>query len=395
MNSKTVLNIIARDGRMISYRPEWRSLVGSVNAVILLGQLVYWWKKNGEKPFYKFKEPCDNPLYRVGDSWCEELGFSKSEFDSAWKYVEKEGFAYKKINMDRITFYGVHEQNLGKSIISLYGENQQVTNEEHRKSGNSLYVNQESLPSKSGNSLYVNRDAELSYKEHRLLTEITTEITNNSPQPPKGAEGEQQQNLAFDVPVEPKKPNPKKREQAEKLSADEKLIAACDLKSVPADLVAEFLQHRRALKHPLKTSQGLQAQINTLDALGSVDAMVAALGNTKDNEYRKIVPKAPVAPVAPSSPTAAMVAAALSHGLTNGTVGAELALMIQHYKTKGFTVWDYDAAFARWLDNKAKFEAGRNGGSANKGFSSWRDTSWMDDVDPGLFGATEAEWRQA
>ena len=382
MDYRTALNIIGNDGRMIAYRPEWRPLVGSINGAILLGQLLYWWKKNGDRAFYKFKEPCDNPLYRVGDSWCEELGFSKAEFDLAWKYVEKAGFAYKKINMERITFYLIHEENLGKSIISLYGQNQQVTRNNLdylRKSGNSLYVNQETVPSKSGNSLYVNPDTGFSYKEHRLLTEITTDISI-SPQTPKGAEGgKQQAQLLMDAEQKKKKTN-----------TDEALIAECALKGVPVGLLVDYLQYRRNIKHPIKTAQGLQAQINILAELGDVEAMHAALANTKDNEYRKIVPKAPVEP---STPSAAMVVTASAHGLTNGTVEAEMKLMIQHYKVKGFTIWNYDAAFSRWLENKARFEAGRSANS--KGFSSWKDTSWMDDVDSGLFGVSESEWRNA
>ncbi|OQX14554.1 MAG: hypothetical protein BWK73_09165 [Thiothrix lacustris] len=399
---KTILNVIGHDGRMISYRPEWRKIVGSTNAVILLSQLIYWWRRNGEKPFYKFKEPCDNPLFRHGDSWCEELGFSKAEFDQAWKHVENAGFAYKKINMERITFYAVHEQNLGKSIISLYGQNQQVTHDnldDLRKSGNSLYVNQESVPSKSGNSLYVNQESVLSYKEHRLLTEITTEDNIIPPYPPRGDEGEQQAmpfESAMEAPEESTpdvKPTtkPAKKSRVKPVDADAALIGQCDLKAVPAELVTDYLQYRRAIKQPLKTIQGLQAQINTLDALGDVEAMWAAMGNTKDNEYRKIVP---VAPTAPSNPTAGMMQAAALHGLTNGTVDAEMTLMIQHYKAKGFTIWDYDAAFTRWLDGKKRFEEQR-AKTAHKGFSSSSDTSWMDDVDPSLFGVTEAEWRNA
>lgn len=176
-----------------------------------------------------------------------------------------------------------------------------------------------------------------------------------------------------------------------KLASDVALLESCDLKSVPVELVAEYVKYRRDIKHPLKTSKGLQAQINTLDALGDVAAMQAALANTMDNEYRKIVA---VAPTAPSSPTVGMVAAAASHGLTNGTVASELALMIQYYKTKGFTVWDYEAAFSKWVAGKARFEEQRTKTSA-KGFSSWQDTSWMDEVDPSLFGATESEWRNA
>ena len=79
----------------IPYIKELRQLSGSVTASILMQQLDYWFEK---KPggFYKFLEPCENnELYKTGDSWTEELGFSKAEFKTAF---EKIGVAYKSKN---------------------------------------------------------------------------------------------------------------------------------------------------------------------------------------------------------------------------------------------------------------------------------------------------------
>ena len=230
------------------------------------------------------------------------------------------------------------------------------------------------------------------------VQEITSFIP---PYPPRGDAGEKKITTSVANDGQQEKPDTNHRGQgggkSKKRSADADsiLLAECDLKSVPVELVTDYLQYRRLIKHPLKTEQGLQTQINALDALGSVDAMWAALGNTKDHEYRKIVPKAPVEP---SSPTTGMVVVAGAHGLTNGTVEAEMALMIQHYKAKGVTIWDYDAAFARWLDNKAKFEAQRP--SAKTGglrFSPSKDTSWIKDIDPAELGfdCTPEQWRNA
>ena len=67
----------------VPYIKELRQLSGSVTASILMQQLDYWFEK---KPggFYKFLEPCENnELYKTGDSWTEELGFSKYEFKTA------------------------------------------------------------------------------------------------------------------------------------------------------------------------------------------------------------------------------------------------------------------------------------------------------------------------
>ena len=76
----------------IPYIKELRILSGSVTASILMQQLDYWFEKS-PKGFYKFLEPCENnKFYKKGDSWTEELGFSKAEFKTAF---EKIGTTYK------------------------------------------------------------------------------------------------------------------------------------------------------------------------------------------------------------------------------------------------------------------------------------------------------------
>lgn len=77
---------------VIPYVKELRAIAGSMEGCILMQQLDYWFalKPDG---FYKFLEPVqskdkdgkDNPapghtLYRVGDSWCEELNCTPHEF---------------------------------------------------------------------------------------------------------------------------------------------------------------------------------------------------------------------------------------------------------------------------------------------------------------------------
>jgi len=49
-----------------------------------------------------------------------------------------------------------------------------------------------------------------------------------------------------------------------------------------------------------------------------------------------------------------------------------------------------------WTEWKTGKEFSNKPPASNGGrFSSSSDTSWMDDVDPSLFGVTEAEWRNA
>ena len=82
-----LLALIADDQGMISYRPGWNKFTGSINATILLQQVIYRWVKHGRQPFYKFSAPCSQPAYREGDSWQEELGMSRKELENAKKKI--------------------------------------------------------------------------------------------------------------------------------------------------------------------------------------------------------------------------------------------------------------------------------------------------------------------
>ena len=98
MGDPDILKILADDPNLTIYRPSLRQLTGSVTSAILFNQILYRWKKKKGKSFYKFKVPPKKregetgeqylervKPYKEGDSWCEELGFSRSEFDNAIK----------------------------------------------------------------------------------------------------------------------------------------------------------------------------------------------------------------------------------------------------------------------------------------------------------------------
>jgi len=75
----------------VKYNPALKEEFGSQTAVLLFDRLEYWFKiKKNE--FYKFIEPCDHPLCREGDTWTEELRFSKKVFRTAF---DKIGIRYK------------------------------------------------------------------------------------------------------------------------------------------------------------------------------------------------------------------------------------------------------------------------------------------------------------
>ncbi len=125
----SLLNILAQDKDIITYRKELNVITGSVTATILLQQLIYWDNKNDHKPFYKFIEPCNNEKYTDGDSWTEELGFSKYEFTTAYKKLESLGIVSKKKNMMNVTFYALNSTVLAKLIMSIYGSEENQSTE--------------------------------------------------------------------------------------------------------------------------------------------------------------------------------------------------------------------------------------------------------------------------
>lgn len=130
-----LLGLIADDRDVITYRPRLRTICGSVTAVILMQQVIYRWKVAGFKPFYKFNEPCDHPLYREGDSWEEELGLSYAELHSARKRIAKKLNAATPdderlqhpivfwTDADRVTWYDINPAPLAEKLAEAYTDN--------------------------------------------------------------------------------------------------------------------------------------------------------------------------------------------------------------------------------------------------------------------------------
>lgn len=121
------VKIMADEKSVILYRPRFNKHTGSVLATILLQQAAYWWCKMGEKSYYKFKEPCAAAKYKTGESWCEELGFSRREFDTARSLLEDRGFLSVKTDMERLTWYTVNGEKINEMMDMVYesckGEN--------------------------------------------------------------------------------------------------------------------------------------------------------------------------------------------------------------------------------------------------------------------------------
>lgn len=70
---------------MTIYLKELNEYTNGVTSTLFFTQCCYWYTKMG-KPFYKFTNPCKNPnpLYKPGDSWAEELGFTRHQLNGAF-----------------------------------------------------------------------------------------------------------------------------------------------------------------------------------------------------------------------------------------------------------------------------------------------------------------------
>lgn len=145
---------------MIAYRPALNKLTGSVLATILLQQIIFRWTHNKQSEFYKFKAPCDSKLYKEGDSWTEELGFTIYEFDGAIKILKEKSLVSTRIDMQRLTWYSINHEKITDLINATYmGKN------DPRKSEKPIYVTGQDRVIESGKT------------DFDLYSKITTEIT--------------------------------------------------------------------------------------------------------------------------------------------------------------------------------------------------------------------------
>ena len=116
----TVSEFVALDTDVIPYRRRFRYIAGSVTASILLQQIMYWAeKKNGV--FWKFMRPAArNVMYKRGQSWTEELGFSYKEFLGALKKLESKKLVSHETNAQGLTFFDLNFRLLNSILAELY-----------------------------------------------------------------------------------------------------------------------------------------------------------------------------------------------------------------------------------------------------------------------------------
>lgn len=108
-----------KDENIIIYRKELRHLTGSVKSALLMGQLEYWFSRpKVQNCFYKFLSPCGSHLYKPGDSWTEELGFTEDEFNTAFDKIGVRFSSRKQYKQDikkrekakKAFYYSIHNK---------------------------------------------------------------------------------------------------------------------------------------------------------------------------------------------------------------------------------------------------------------------------------------------
>lgn len=184
------LNMLADDKNLITYRPKLNKITGSVTSTILLQQILYWYKLKGYKPFYKFKEPCpSNELYKVGDSWCEELGFSRSEFDLSIKNIGQKINKNDKRDLNKLVHYWIDS-----SRKTFYEINVKLFEEKLNELYNDELSQNPALRKADNGDTYSNFSA---LYNTETTTETTTEITTENKKNIKGSLHEQQDNSKY------------------------------------------------------------------------------------------------------------------------------------------------------------------------------------------------------
>lgn len=91
----------------------------SVLATILLERMTSLWKKKGCIPFFKFKTPCNHKLYEKGNSWCEELGYTGRQFDTALNKIAHKTTRKEKNQGDKLVYYWTD-----KNSVTYYALNE-------------------------------------------------------------------------------------------------------------------------------------------------------------------------------------------------------------------------------------------------------------------------------
>jgi hypothetical protein len=251
----SIQSMLSLDKNTKIYRPQLRAIAGSVTAALLLSQIIYWFYKNKCKPFYKFKEKCENQYYKDGDDWCTELCFTNREFDTALKKISsriKKGEAKNLRSLvwywttsERITYYEINVKLLEKELISLYG----LSNETIKLNDKSAdrYLNDKSA------DRYLNDKSADTY-----ITENTTENTSK-------------------IIITEKNNNQKvKSSDDKKLEVDTDRVKAIYKNQFPSFSINESKYNKSLLK---KSISILEANLKTYNAANKISEVITLESN--------------------------------------------------------------------------------------------------------------------
>lgn len=152
--SKTILtnSDFSKTSFYIKFYPKVKTSLGCEKATLILGRMEYWFNKytNG---FYKFIEPCPHPLYKEGDSWLEELGFSRKIFARAFDLI---GVRYKS----KSAYLKAIDKFQGKLYASYHD----------RKSNKTFFIRNHDFASQFIKGLFKRKTPSLSLKEKKEET---------------------------------------------------------------------------------------------------------------------------------------------------------------------------------------------------------------------------------
>ncbi len=189
---ETILTMLENNSRQILYQPLLNQLTGHALASLLLQQILYRWRQNGRTPFYKFAAPCRHVSYKAGDSWQEELAFSRTEFETARRRIGMKISRSKKKQTEqsstislvtywtdnqRLTWYALNEPLMAKRLHALV---------EAGKLPDSGNADNLQYPSNAGNRQYLSNGGKLQYlsnaeKPHLLMQESCISFITESP----------------------------------------------------------------------------------------------------------------------------------------------------------------------------------------------------------------------
>ncbi len=140
----------------IKFYPGIKASLGCDKATLILGRMEYWFTKYIDG-FYKFTEPCSHPLYKEGDSWIEELGFSRKIFTKAFDLI---GIRYKS----KSAYLRAEDKFKGKLYASYHD----------RKTNKTFFIRNHDFASQFIKGLFKRK------KQSHSLKEKTKETKTNS-----------------------------------------------------------------------------------------------------------------------------------------------------------------------------------------------------------------------